>query len=48
MIEREQYILERNEDYWQGAPHLDKIVWKVVQQSVMTGLLEKGELDFVI
>ncbi|GEN83280.1 ABC transporter substrate-binding protein [Sporosarcina luteola] len=47
MIEREQYILERNEDYWQGAPHLDSIVWKVVAQSVMIGLLEKGEIDFV-
>ncbi|MBE1556724.1 peptide-binding protein [Sporosarcina limicola] len=47
MIEREQYVLERNVDYWKGAPHLDKIVWKVIAQSVMTGLLEKGELDFV-
>ena len=32
MIEREQYILEKHEDYWQGAPHLDKLVWKVVQE----------------
>ncbi|AOV09223.1 peptide ABC transporter substrate-binding protein [Sporosarcina ureilytica] len=47
MIEREQYILERHEDYWQGKPHLDKLVWKIVQQSVMTGLLEKGEIDFI-
>lgn len=47
MIEREQYILERHDDYWQGAPYLDKIVWKVIAQSVMTGLLESGELDFV-
>ncbi|WP_317966174.1 peptide-binding protein [Sporosarcina oncorhynchi] len=47
MIEREQYILERNEDYWKGAPLLDSIVWKVIAQSVMIGLLEKGEIDFV-
>src|SRR5699024_11041789 len=27
MVEREQYVLERFDDYWQGAPYLDKIVW---------------------
>lgn len=47
MIEREQYVLDRHEDYWQGTPNLDQIVWKIVQQSVMTGLLEKGEIDFI-
>ena len=47
MVEREQYVLSRHEEYWQGAPLLDKIVWKVIAQSVMTGLLEKGELDFI-
>ncbi len=47
MIEREQYVLSRNDDYWKGAPLLDEIVWKVVAQSVMIGLLEKGEIDFV-
>ena len=47
MIEREQYVLEGFADYWKGEPYLDKIVWKVVEQSIMTGLLEKGELDFL-
>ena len=47
MIEREQYTLERHDEYWQGKPNLDKIVWKVIQQSITTGLLEKGEVDFV-
>ena len=47
MIEREQYILEKHEDYWQGEPNLDKLVWKIVDGSVMTGLLEKGEIDFI-
>jgi peptide/nickel transport system substrate-binding protein len=47
MIEREQYTLDRHDEYWQGKPHLDKLVWKIVQQSVMTGLLEKGEIDFI-
>jgi peptide/nickel transport system substrate-binding protein len=47
MVEREQYVLEKFDDYWQGSPYLDKIVWKVVAQSVMTGLLESGEVDFI-
>ncbi|WP_404457698.1 peptide-binding protein [Oceanobacillus kapialis] len=47
MVEREQYVLEKHEDYWQGAPYLESIVWKVVAQSVMTGLLETGEVDFI-
>lgn len=47
MVEREQYILTRNDSYWKSKPHLDKIVWRVVDQSVMTGLLETGEIDFV-
>lgn len=47
MVEREQYVLERFDDYWQGKPYLDKVVWKIVEQSVMTGLLENGEIDFV-
>ncbi len=47
IIEGEQYVLERNDDYWQGKPYLDSIVWKVVDQSVILGLLESGEVDFV-
>src|SRR5699024_2980125 len=47
MLEREQYVLEKNEDYWKGEPYLDKIVWRIVDQSVMLGLLEKGEIDFI-
>src|SRR5699024_2082254 len=45
--EREQYVLEKNPDYWKGEPYLDKIVWRIVEQSVMLGLLEKGEIDFL-
>lgn len=47
MVEREQYVMTAYEDYWQGTPYLDKVVWKVVDQSIMIGLLEKGELDFI-
>lgn len=47
IVDREQYVLERHEDYWKGKPNLDKVVWKVVDQSVMIGLLEKGDIDFI-
>lgn len=47
MLEREQYVLEKNADYWKQEPYLDKIVWRVVDQSVMLGLLESGEIDFI-
>ncbi|UCZ53271.1 peptide-binding protein [Bacillus shivajii] len=47
MIEGEQYVLTANEDYWQGTPHLDGITWRVIEQSIMPGMLENGELDMV-
>ena len=47
MIEGEQYVLEKHAEYWQGEPHLDRITWRVVDQAVILGLLETGEIDFV-
>lgn len=47
MVQGEQYVLEKNADYWQGEPYLDSVVWKVVDQAVILGLLENGEIDFV-
>lgn len=47
MVERESYTLERNKEYWQGVPYLDKIVWKVVAPPIITKLLESGEIDLI-
>ncbi|PAV27829.1 peptide ABC transporter substrate-binding protein [Virgibacillus profundi] len=47
MLEREQYVLTKNADYWKAEPYLDQIVWRIVDQSVMLGLLENGEIDFI-
>ncbi|PKR78157.1 peptide ABC transporter substrate-binding protein [Halalkalibacillus sediminis] len=47
MLDREQYVLAKNADYWKGEPYLDQIVWRIVEQSVMLGLLENGEIDFI-
>ncbi|WP_409299879.1 peptide-binding protein [Peribacillus sp. SCS-155] len=47
MVQNEQYVLEKNADYWNGEPYLDKVVWKIVDQAVILGLLENQEIDFV-
>ncbi|MFD2046683.1 peptide-binding protein [Ornithinibacillus salinisoli] len=47
MLEREQYVLEKHADYWQGEPYLDSVTWRIVDQSVILGLLESGEIDFI-
>jgi peptide/nickel transport system substrate-binding protein len=47
MLENEQYVLTANEDYYKGAPKLDSITWNVVSASVVAGMLEQGELDYV-
>lgn len=47
MVERDQYILERHEDYWQSSPFLERIVWQVNSQSITPRLLETGKIDFI-
>ncbi|WP_077214379.1 peptide-binding protein [Bacillus dakarensis] len=47
MVQGEQYVLEKHADYWQGEPYLDSVIWRVVDQAVILGLLENGEIDFV-
>ncbi|UOE94158.1 peptide-binding protein [Alkalihalobacillus sp. LMS39] len=47
MQEGEQYVLERHDDYWKGTPNLDRVVWRVVDNAIMTGLLQNEEIDMV-
>jgi len=43
----DQVILSRNETYWQGAPHVDEFVYKVVANSTaITNGVKTGELTF--
>ncbi|MBO8165314.1 MAG: oligopeptide ABC transporter substrate-binding protein [Brevibacillus sp.] len=37
--------LERFDDYWQGKPYLDGIVYKVYDGALATSLLKNGEID---
>ncbi len=44
--ETDQFIeLARNEDYYDGAPHLDRVIISIVTPATMVAQLEKGEVD---
>lgn len=44
----EYVVLEKNEDYYvEGKPHIDQIVWKVMNQDVAVGALQSGEVDAI-
>ena len=44
--ETDQYIeLARNDEYFGGAPHLDKVIISIVTPATMVAQLEKGEVD---
>lgn len=46
--EVEQYVdLEANQDYWQGAPKLDGVMWKVVARQNELSEFEVGSIDAV-
>ncbi|PSL45958.1 peptide/nickel transport system substrate-binding protein [Salsuginibacillus halophilus] len=47
VTEGESYVLEANENYWGGEPNLDTVTWEVIDQAVMTGLLENGDIHGV-
>jgi peptide/nickel transport system substrate-binding protein len=45
VIPGESVELVRNEDYWKGAPHIEKIIVKVIDSSLTTGELKNGTVD---
>jgi peptide/nickel transport system substrate-binding protein len=47
-VKDQHVIMEANEDYFKGKPHLDKIIWRILPDSESRILaLEKGEVDFI-
>jgi len=43
-----QYLeFERNNDYWRGKPHIEKVFLKIGAQEVAAAMLERGEVDVV-
>jgi peptide/nickel transport system substrate-binding protein len=45
IIPGESVELVRNEDYWKGKPHIEKIIVKVIASELTTGELKNGTLD---
>jgi peptide/nickel transport system substrate-binding protein len=44
----DQVVLEKNEEYWQGAPKLDKVVFKVVPEvTTVISMLQTGKVHFI-
>lgn len=42
------YRFEANPDYWQGAPHIDEVVFRLFKsEDPAVAALKKGEIDFV-
>ena len=45
-VEGEYLILEANEDYWRGAPAIDRVVWQeFATEDAMVQALQAGEID---
>ncbi|GGD16306.1 oligopeptide ABC transporter substrate-binding protein [Pontibacillus salipaludis] len=47
VVPGESYQFEANEDYWKGAPKLDKVIVKVIDNKAVIGALENGDVDMV-
>ncbi|WIF98781.1 MULTISPECIES: oligopeptide ABC transporter substrate-binding protein [Pontibacillus] len=47
VVPGESYQYEANEDYWKGAPKLDKVIVKVIDSKSVIGALENGDVDMV-
>ncbi|MFC0523330.1 oligopeptide ABC transporter substrate-binding protein [Pontibacillus salicampi] len=47
VVPGESYELIANEDYWKGAPKLDKVIVKVIDNKTVSGALQNGEIDMI-
>ena len=45
IVDGESVELEKNKDYWQGEPKIDKVNLKVVEQTSIAQAMQSGEID---
>ncbi len=44
-----ELVLERNPDYWRGAPEVERLVYRpIVEDQARLAALESGEIDFTV
>lgn len=44
-----ELVLERNQDYWRGAPEVERLVYRpIVEDQARLAALESGEIDFTV
>jgi peptide/nickel transport system substrate-binding protein len=46
MVPGQFYVLDRNPDYHDGAPYLDRVIFRVVSQEILAGELAIGRVDY--
>ncbi|MBT2689042.1 oligopeptide ABC transporter substrate-binding protein [Bacillus sp. ISL-47] len=47
IVPGEMVEFERFDDYWQGKPQLDGVVYKIIDGSLAQGLVQNGEIDII-
>ncbi|WP_445486682.1 oligopeptide ABC transporter substrate-binding protein [Niallia sp. 03133] len=47
IVPGESIEFERFDDYWQGKPALDGVIYKVIDGSLASGLIQNGEVDVI-
>ncbi|PWW19120.1 peptide/nickel transport system substrate-binding protein [Cytobacillus oceanisediminis] len=47
IVPGEMIEFERFDDYWQGKPQLDGVVYKIIDGSLAQGLVQNGEIDVI-
>jgi len=47
IVPGESVELVRFDDYWQGKPYLDGVIVKVIDSSLIAGMLQNGEVDIM-
>ncbi|ASN06499.1 oligopeptide ABC transporter substrate-binding protein [Virgibacillus necropolis] len=47
IVPGESVVMTKNEDYWQGAPKLDKVIVQVINPDTVVQALETGKVDMV-